>query len=236
MKRFLPYLLIGVPLLVKAAEYESTLLVQTGKLRESDLIVRTISDLSSNKICLAFYVRTQGTSSKITCYDAVGSFRSNINQVGFFKDNKLVVRKIKDFDNDVSCLVAYVSTPGTAPSIDCYKSSKPSDDAIVRGGHLREGDLELHRIVDRVSHETCLIAYIGTGGISPALTCYTSKGEPGQGNMVQTSMLHEGDLVVRKVVDQPNQKTCLISYVSTEGTSPTFYCFDEQKTPLPEKR
>ncbi len=228
--------MIGLPLLATAAEYESTLLVQTGKLRESDLIVRTISDLASNKICLAFYVRTQGTSSQITCYDAAGSFRSNINQVGFFKEDKLVVRKVKDFDNDVSCLVAYVSTPGTAPSIDCYKSSKPSDDAIVRGGHLREGDLELHRIVDPVSHQTCLIAYIGAGGISPALTCYPSKGEPGQGSMVQTSMLHEGDLVVRKIVDKPNQKTCLISYVSTEGTSPHFYCFDEDRTPLPAKR
>jgi hypothetical protein len=235
MKRFLASLLIGLPLLVTAAEYESTLLVQTGKLRESDLIIRTISDLESNKICLAFYVRTQGTSSMITCYDAVGGFRSNINQVGFFKEDKLVVRKVKDYQNNVSCLVAYVSTPGTAPSIECYKSSKPSDDAIVRGGHLREGDLEIHRIVDPDSAETCLIAYVSTGGTSPSLVCYNSKGVPGDGNMVQTSMLREGDLVVRKIIDQPNEKTCLVAYVSTEGTSPHFHCFDEHRAAVPPK-
>lgn len=218
---------VALPLCASAAEYESTLLVQTGKLRESDLIVRTISDLESNKICLAFYVRTQGTSSMITCYDAAGSFRTNINQVGFFKEDKLVVRKVKDFDNNVSCLVAYVSTPGTAPAIACYRSLGPADDAIVRGGHLREGDLEIHRIVDADSRETCLIAYVSTGGVSPSLTCFASKGVPGEGGMRQTSHLREGDLVVRKIVDQQNDKTCLISYVSTEGTSPHFHCFDE---------
>ena len=236
MKRIIASLLVGLPLFVTAAEYESTLLVQTGKLRESDLIIRTISDLESNKICLAFYVRTKGTSSMITCYDAVGGFRSNINQVGFFKEDKLVVRKVKDFDNNVTCLVAYVSTPGTAPAVDCYQSSKPADDAIVRGGHLREGDLEIHRIVDPDSTETCLIAYVGTGGISPSLTCYKSQGMPGEGNMVQTSMLREGDLVVRKVIDQHNQKTCLVSYVSTEGTSPHFHCFTEQGPSVPARR
>lgn len=236
MKRLIASLLIGLPLMGTAAEYESTLLVQTGKLRESDLIVRTISDLESKKICLAFYVRTQGTSSMITCYDAVGGYRSNINQVGFFKEDKLVVRKVKDYDNNVSCLVAYVSTPGTAPSIDCYQAGKPSDDAIVRGGHLREGDLEIHRIVDPDSSETCLIAYVRTGGTSPSLVCYTSQGTPADGNMVQTSMLREGDLVVRKIIDQQNQKTCLVSYVSTEGTSPHFHCFDDQAGGLPGQR
>lgn len=235
MKRFIASLLIGLPLLGTAAEYESTLLVQTGKLRESDLIIRTISDLESKKICLAFYVRTQGTSSQITCYDAVGGYRSNINQVGFFKEDKLVVRKVKDYDNSVSCLVAYVSTPGTAPAIDCYQSGKPADDAIVRGGHLREGDLEIHRIVDPDSSETCLIAYVSVGGTSPSLTCYKSKGIPGDGNMVQASMLREGDLVVRKVIDQQNQKTCLVSYVSTEGTSPHFHRFDEQPVAMPSQ-
>ena len=236
MKRLIASLLIGLPLSGIAAEYESTLLVQTGKLRESDLIVRTISDLESKKICLAFYVRTKGTSSMITCYDAVGGYRSNINQVGFFKEDKLVVRKVKDYDNNVSCLVAYVSAPGTAPSIDCYKSSKPADDAIVRGGHLREGDLEIHRIVDPDNAETCLIAYVSTGGTSPSLVCYESKGVPGDGNLVQTSNLREGDLVVRKIIDEQNQKTCLVSYVSTEGTSPHFHCFDEQAAAAPPQR
>ncbi len=227
MKWFAASVLVALPLLCAAAEYESTLLVQTGKLRESDLIVRTISDLQSNKICLAFYVRTAGTSSVMTCYDAVSGFRSNINQVGFFKEGELVVRKVKDLENSMSCLVAYISTPGTTPAIDCYRSSKPGDDAIARGGHIREGDLEVHRLSDPDSNKTCLVAYVGSGGTSPTLTCYPSVGQPGEGGMVQTSQLREGDLVVRKMIDAPNRKTCLITYVSTEGTSPYMYCFDE---------
>jgi hypothetical protein len=235
MKWSVVSLLAALPLICSAADYESTLLVQTGKLRESDLIVRTISDLQSNKICLAFYVRTAGTSSVMTCYDAVTGFKTNINQVGFFKEDELVVRKVKDLDNGMSCLVAYISTPGTSPAIDCYKNSKPGGDAIVRGGHVREGDLEVHRISDPDSAKTCLISYVSNGGTSPSLTCYPSAGEPGEGGMVQTSQLHEGDLVVRKMVDPPNHKTCLITYVSTQGTSPYLYCFDERPgvTPIP---
>jgi hypothetical protein len=228
MKRSVVSLLTALPLFCVAAEYESTLLVQTGKLRESDLIVRTISDLQSNKICLAFYVRTAGTSSVMTCYDAVSGFRSNVNQVGFFKEGELVVRKVKDLENGMSCLVAYISTPGTAPAIDCYKSARPSGDAIDHGGHVREGDLDVHRLIDPDSQKTCLVAYVSAGGTSPSLTCYPSVGQPGEGGMVQTSQLREGDLVVRKMIDPPNQKTCLITYVSTEGTSPYMYCFDER--------
>jgi hypothetical protein len=236
MKWSVASVLVALPLLCSAADYESTLLVQTGKLRESDLIVRTISDLQSDKICLAFYVRTSGTSSVMTCYDAVSGFRSNINQVGFFKEDELIVRKVKDLENGVACLVAYISTPGTSPAIDCYKSVKPGSDAIVRGGHVREGDLEVHRVSDPDSNKTCLVAYVSSGGTSPSLTCYPSLGEPGEGGMVQTSQLREGDLVVRKMIDPPNQKTCLITYVSTEGTSPYMYCFDERTgAPPPPK-
>jgi hypothetical protein len=231
MKRSVASLLAALPLLGMAADYESTLLVQTGKLRESDLIVRTISDLQSNKICLVFYVRTAGTSSVMTCYDAISGFRSNINQVGFFKEDELVVRKVKDLENSMSCLVAYISAPGTAPAINCYQSLKPGGEAIVRGGHVREGDLEVHRLSDPDSNKTCLIAYVSSGGTSPSLTCYPSMGQPGEGGMVQTSQLREGDLVVRKMTDPPNQKTCLITYVRTEGTSPYMYCFDEATTP-----
>jgi hypothetical protein len=233
MKRLLASLLVALPLFCTAADYESTLLVQTGKLRESDLIVRTISDLQSNKICLAFYVRTAGTSSVMTCYDAVTGFRSNVNQVGFFKEGELVVRKVKDLENGVSCLVAYISTPGTAPAIDCYKSAPSVGEAIVRGGHVREGDLEVHRLNDPDSKRTCLVSYVSSGGTSPSLTCYPSAGQPGEGGMVQTSQLREGDLVIRKMIDPPNQKTCLITYVSTEGTSPYMYCFDERPTAQP---
>ena len=236
MKWSVASVLVALPLLCSAADYESTLLVQTGKLRESDLIVRTISDLQSDKICLAFYVRTSGTSSVMTCYDAVSGFRSNINQVGFFKEDELIVRKVKDLENGVACLVAYISTPGTSPAIDCYKSVKPGSDAIVRGGHVREGDLEVHRVSDPDSNKTCLVAYVSSGGTSPSLTCYPSLGEPGEGGMVQTSQLREGDLVVRKMIDPPNQKTCLITYVSTEGTSPYMYCFDERTGAPPPRK
>lgn len=227
MKRSILAFLLAFPLLGTAADYESTLLVQTGKLRESDLIVRTISDLQSNKICLAFYVRTAGTSSMITCYDALSGFRTNVNQVGFFKEDDLIVRKVKDLENNMSCLVAYIAAPGTSPAIDCYKSTNPAADPIVRGGHVREGDLEVHRLADPDSNKTCLVSYVREGGTSPSLTCYSSLGPPGEVGMVQTSHLREGDLVVRKMIDPPNQKTCLISYVSTEGTSPYMHCFDE---------
>ena len=122
MKRLLALLMLGIAFAAQAGDYQSTLLVQTGQLRESDLIVRTISDLESNRICLAFYVRTTGTSPTLNCYDVVSGFRSNIGQVGHFKEGKLVVRKMRDFENGVTCLVAYVSTEGTSPALDCYKN------------------------------------------------------------------------------------------------------------------
>jgi hypothetical protein len=106
MKRLLFILMTGLPLVSMASDYQSTLLVQTGKLRESDLIVRTISDLESQKICLTFYIRTTGTSPAMICYDAVKGFKSNISQVGHFKEGKLVVRKLKDMENSVACIVA----------------------------------------------------------------------------------------------------------------------------------
>jgi hypothetical protein len=40
--------------------------------------------------------------------------------------------------------------------------------------------------------------------------------------------MREGDLVVRKVVDEPNKMACLISYVSTAGTRANIYCFDDR--------
>ncbi|MGD2076253.1 MAG: hypothetical protein PVI91_03965 [Gammaproteobacteria bacterium] len=228
MKRLFALLAFGLSFACQAGEYQSTLLVQTGLLRESDLIVRTISDLESNRICLAFYVRTMGTSPTMTCYDVVSGFRSNIGQVGHFKEGKLVVRKMRDFENNVTCLVAYVSTEGTSPALDCYKnvtSAKFRETAaLVRSGHLREGDLDTFRIVDPDSTKTCLVAYVNTGNTSPSLKCYSSlKGGKG-GSMSQTSYLREGDLIARKIVDQGNAKECLITYVSTEGTSPHIYC------------
>jgi hypothetical protein len=230
MKRFLVLLVLGLPLLCQAGDYKSTLLVQTGQLRESDLIVRTISDLESNRICLAFYVRTMGTSPSMTCYDVVSGFRSSIDQVGHFKEDKLIVRKLKDFVNNVSCLVAYVSTEGTSPAIDCYKTAASTQfrdsDSLVPSGHLREGDLDVYRIVDPDSTKSCLIAYVNVGGTTPSLLCYGSTANTGKGGLAQTSNLREGDLIVRKIVDEDNSKECLITYVSTEGTSPYIYCAD----------
>lgn len=225
MKKLLVLLFSGLlPLVSAAGEYQSTLLVQTGQMRESDLVVRTVTDLASKKICLTFYVRTVGTSPSMTCYDAETSFKSQLNQVGHFKEEELVVRKLKDSENNVSCLVAYTSAKGTSPAIDCYKNPTRGSDAIVRNGHLREGDLDVNRIVDAGSNKTCVIAYVKTGGTAPSLACYTSK-IPASGGMIQESFMREGDLVARKIVDQANHMACLITYVSTEGTSPNIYCF-----------
>lgn len=227
MKRLLALLALGISFVAQAGDYQSTLLVQTGQLRESDLIVRTISDLESNRICLAFYVRTTGTSPSMNCYDVVSGFRSNIGQVGHFKEGKLVVRKMRDFVNGVTCLVAYVTTEGTSPALDCYKNVTAAKfrqaDSIVRSGHLREGDLDVYRIIDPDSTKTCLVAYVNTGSTSPSLHCYSSL-QSAKGGMVQNSHLREGDLIARKIVDQSNNKECLITYVSTEGTSPHIYC------------
>jgi hypothetical protein len=225
MKKLLILLILVLPFMCQAEAYQSTLLVQTGQMREGDLIVRTITDLESNNICLAFYIRTTGTSPVMSCYGAVSGYASNINQVGHFKEKQLIVRKMKDTLNDISCLVAYVSTPGTSPSIDCYKSRKSAKDDLVRNGHLREGDLDIYRVVDKDSTKTCLIAYVTTGGTAPSLKCYNSQ-PGGKGALVQNSLLREGDLIVRKIVDHANKKECLISYVSTEGTSPSINCLD----------
>jgi hypothetical protein len=234
MKRLLALLALGVSFAAQAGDYQSTLLVQTGQLRESDLIVRTISDLESNRICLAFYVRTTGTSPSINCYDVVSGFRSNIGQVGHFKEGKLVVRKMRDFVNGVTCLVAYVSTEGTSPALDCYKNVSAAKfrqaDSIVRSGHLREGDLDVYRIVDPDSTKTCLVAYVNTGSTSPSLECYGSL-QSAKGGMMQNSHLREGDLIARKIVDQSNNKECLITYVSTEGTSPHIFCAETRSAP-----
>jgi hypothetical protein len=234
MKKLLVLLLSSLPFVALAAEYQSTLLVQTGKLRESDLIVRTISDLESNRICLAFYVRTSGTSPMISCYDVKSGFRSKINQVGHYKEGKMVIRKIKDSVNDVSCLVTYVMVAGTSPSIQCYTSNKGAakfrtSDAIVSNGHLREGDLDVHKIIDPDSGQACVIAYVDTEGTSPSVQCYRSVAG-GKGGLVQSHQLREGDLIVRKVSDQANRKECLITYVSTEGTSPHIYCAEQYAT------
>ena len=57
MKKFCSFLAFLLPLIAQAGEYSSTLVVQTGHLRESDLVVRNITDLRSKKTCLAFYIR-----------------------------------------------------------------------------------------------------------------------------------------------------------------------------------
>ena len=230
MKKLFVLLLFGLPFASLAADYQSTLLVQTGKLRESDLIVRTISDLESNRICLAFYIRTTGTSPMISCYDVKSGFRSNIDQVGHYKEGKMVIRKIKDSVNDVSCLVTYAMVAGTSPSIQCYKNATAAkyrtSYAIVSNGHLREGDLDVHKIIDPDSGQACVIAYVDTEGTSPSMECYKSVAG-GKGGLVQSHQMREGDLIVRKVNDQANRKECLITYVSTKGTSPHIYCAEQ---------
>jgi hypothetical protein len=142
----------------------------------------------------------------------------------------MVIRKIKDSVNDVSCLVTYVMVAGTSPSIQCYKSATAAkfrtSDAIVSNGHLREGDLDVHKIIDSDSGQACVIAYVDTEGTSPSLQCYSSIAG-GKGGLVQSGQMREGDLIVRKVNDQANHKECLITYVSTKGTSPHIYCAEQ---------
>jgi hypothetical protein len=163
----------------------------------------------------------------LSCYAATSGFRSNVSQVGHFKEGKLVVRKIKDSVNNVSCLVAYVSTPGTSPVINCYESKLSAKEEIESSAHLREGDLDVYRIDDQDSNKSCLIAYVSTGGTAPSLACYTNRGGV-KGGMLQDSYLREGDLIVRKIVDQGNAQNCLITYVSTEGTSPYIFCSENK--------
>ena len=225
MKKLL--FLLALPLLAQAGEYKSSLLVQTGEMRESDLIIRNITDLNSHQTCLAFYIRTTGTSPVIQCYNAMSGFGANLSQVGHIKADDLVIRKLEDSKNNMACLVAYVSTPGTSPAVDCYPNMQRGKEHMVEAGHLREGDLDVRRIVDRANMKSCLVAYVITKGTQPSILCYDSP-QGAKGGLFQSGTLREGDLVVRKIDDMANRKACLVTYVSTEGTSAHLYCYGEE--------
>lgn len=225
-KIFISFLALLLPVLSHAGDYSSQLVVQTGLLRESDLVVRNVTDLISKKTCLAFYIRTAGTSSVIDCYDVVGDFGTTIRQVGHVKQDDVIIRKIEDTKNGRICLVAYVGTPGTAPAVDCYTTTHKFKDELELSAHLREGDLSVRRISDPGAQRTCLVAYVSTKGTSPSVFCYASQGK-GIGGLKQTSFMKEGDLVVRKIRDSANKKACMVTYVSTEGTDSNLFCFDE---------
>ena len=226
MKRVFAALALCMPLIAYAGEFKTTLLVQTGVLNEHDLVVRNITDLGSKETCLAFYIKTSGTSPVIRCYPTTSGFGAGLAQVGHIKADRIVIRKLDDVKNSVSCLVAYVGTPGTSPAVDCYPNTKRTKDHMVQGGHLREGDLDLRVITDRGNLKSCLIAYVDTDGTSPSVKCYDAKVE-GKGGLHQASYLKEGDLVVRKVLDMANSYACLVTYVSTVGTSSHLYCYQQ---------
>jgi hypothetical protein len=219
------FLALALPL-VAGADYSSQLVVQTGLLRESDLVVRNVTDLISKKTCLAFYIRTPGTSSVIDCYDVVGDFGTTVRQVGHIKEDEVIIRKIEDTKNNRVCLVAYVATPGTAPAVDCYTITTRFKDNLEVSAHLREGDMNVRQISDPGAMRTCLVAYIATKGTSPSVFCYASRPK-GEGSLRQVSYMKEGDLVVRKIQDTGNKKACMVTYVSTAGTSSNLFCFDE---------
>jgi len=225
MKRLLGSLLLAVPL-AAAGEFRPSLVIETGVLKESDLIVRNITDLNSRKTCMVFYIRTAGTSPTVTCYDVVGAFGATLAQVGHFKEGNLIVRKIQDSTNNMACLVAYVSTPGTAPSISCFAGNAGVRESLSQTAHLHEGDLDVRVIVDADSVKRCLVAYVDTPGTAPAVLCYDAR-ESGPSGLHQASYTREGDLVVRKIVDQGSGKACIVSYVSTEGTKPSLFCYDD---------
>jgi hypothetical protein len=226
MKRLLALLACSLSLLAHAEEYQASLVVETGVLKESDLIVRNISDLNKGKTCLAFYVQTAGTSPVIYCYDAAQGFGAQLSQVGHIKADDLVIRKLDDTKNNVSCLVAYVSTPGTAPAVDCFSFKQRFKDNMVEAGHLQEGDMHVRRIVDSGNQKTCLVTYVDTKGTEPSVTCYDSQGD-GKGGLYQSSQMKSGDLVVRKIVDSAAHQGCMVSYVATKGTSTHVYCYKE---------
>ena len=141
------------------------------------------------------------------------------------KEGDLVIRKMEDTKNNRACLVAYVSTPGTSPAVHCYSSAHRFKEGLQIDSHLREGDLDVHRVGDASANTTCLVAFVSTEGTSPSVFCYPSKPQ-GVGALRQENALKEGDLVVRKIKDAANGKACLVSYVSTEGTSSRMFCFD----------
>ena len=100
MNKLLGALACLFPMFAAAADYSSTLVVQTGLLVESDLVVRNITDLASKKTCLAFYVRTPGTSSVIDCYDVIGDFGTTVRQVGHIKADEVIITEILPALND----------------------------------------------------------------------------------------------------------------------------------------
>jgi hypothetical protein len=226
MRRILGALLTALPLAAASGEFQQSLVISTGVLREGELIVRNVTDLNSRKSCMAFYVRTTGTSPVLTCYDVLGEFGARIAQVGQVKEGKLVVSKIQDFTNAVACFVAYVGTEGTSPAIHCFPGKASASSSLVQDGHLREGDLDVTRVVDPEGGRSCLVSYVDTPRTAPSLVCYESK--PGRpSGLQQVSYLREGDLVVRKVVDAAGGKACMVAYVRTEGTSSNLFCYDE---------
>lgn len=224
MKRILAVLACAVPILAIGGDFSSTLVVQTGFLREGDLIVRNITDLVSRKTCLTFYIRTAGTSPVTDCYDVVGEFGAEVRQAAHVREGSLIMRKVEDAKNSRACLVAYVGTPGTSPAVHCYATAHRFREGLRIDSHLREGDLDVHRVVDASANTTCLVAFVDTKGTSPSVFCYPTKPE-GVGGLRQEHQLREGDLVVRKIVDAASDRSCLVSYVSTEGTSSRLFCY-----------
>ncbi len=191
MKKLLALMVVCLALTAQAEKFEQSLVVQTGQMRESDLIVRNITDLTKHKTCLTFYIRTSGTSPQTICYDAVSGFGANLNQVGHIKSDDLVVRKLEDTKNGMFCLTAYVSTPGTSPAVDCYSNKQQFKDHMMEAGHLREGDLDVRqdyrcrqyedlsgRLCDHQRHLTChrLLRFSASGQQGWALSGQLSEG------------------------------------------------------------
>ncbi len=230
MKKWI-VLLALLPLVTTAGEFEPTLVVQTGKMVEGDLIIRNITDLGANKTCLAFYVRTSGTSPVIQCYNASSGFGAQLTQVGHIKSQDLIVRKIVDHKNRMNCVVAYVSTPGTSPAVACYPYQYKFKGEISEAGHLHEGDLHVFRIVDPANMKVCLVSYVSTDKTRPDILCYDSTAGK-RGGLFQASYLREGDLIVRKIKDAESGMACLVTYVSTPETKTHLYCYPEGSAPV----
>ncbi len=224
MKTLIICLLLWLPTALLAGNYSTSLVVQTGQLREGDLVVRHITDLATRKTCLAFYIRTPGTSPTIDCYDVSGEFGTTIRQVSHIKRDDIVIRKIEDVKHNRACMVTYVRTPGTSPAVACYNNASGQQSVLRDTGHLREGDLDVYRVQDAGARRTCLIAHVQTEKTAPSVYCYDAA-KPSSAGLHQLDKLREGDLIVRKIADEANQMMCMITYVATPGTSSRLFCF-----------
>jgi hypothetical protein len=134
--------------------------------------MRKFEDSKNNMFCLVAYVSTPGTSPAVDCYPNTRPIKDHMVEAGHVREGDLDVRRIVDTGNLKSCLVSYVVTEGTAPSVLCYDSPEGGRGALYQAGNLREGDLVVRKIVDMANRKACLVTYVSTEKTSSHMYCY----------------------------------------------------------------